>query len=66
MGLASDPSIRELIVAAARLALLSVARPLSLRVRPHVGWITTGIHGLLFVLQSFAAWVAGRDAAGSV
>jgi hypothetical protein len=31
-----------------------------------MGWVTTVMHGLLFVLQSFAAWFAARDAAGSV
>lgn len=31
-----------------------------------MGWITTVMHGLLFVLQSFAAWSAARDAAGNV
>lgn len=29
-----------------------------------MGWITTGMHGLLFVLQSFAAWSAAREPAG--
>jgi hypothetical protein len=29
-----------------------------------MGWVTTVMHGLLFVLQSFAAWSAARDAAG--
>jgi hypothetical protein len=31
-----------------------------------MGWVTTVMHGLLFVLQSFAALFAARDAAGSV
>lgn len=31
-----------------------------------MGWITTVMHTLLFVLQSFAAWSAARDAARDV
>jgi hypothetical protein len=30
-----------------------------------MGWVTTVMHGLLFVLQSFAAWSAARDAAAT-
>jgi hypothetical protein len=31
-----------------------------------MGWVTTVMHALLFVLQSLAAWSAARDAAGNV
>lgn len=30
-----------------------------------MGWVTTGLHGVLVVLQSIAAWSAAQDGAGS-
>jgi hypothetical protein len=31
-----------------------------------MGWVTTVMHGLLFALQSFAAWSATHDTAGDI